>query len=470
MFGTDGIRGKWGSSIINEEVVIKVSQAILNLSKQRDYKKIVIGYDTRLSCRVIFNLIYKTFNENEIEVINCGYLPTNGVALITTKFKCFGVMITASHNEYSDNGLKIFDNNGIKISKELEEQITLLCQEIDIKSNQIIDSEIDSMFINQIYNNKYLNPIDFYFNSLLQNLPTENVKNHCKMNILIDFGNGAGFILRSNLENYLKKLNISLTVINYNPDGKNINYLCGSNHIESLKNITKDYDLLFAFDGDADRIVMMDCDGFLYNGDKIIAFLAKNLQSKSIVHTCMSNSALDDFLKSNFGYEVIDISEEQGDGGNYDKKIIITKVGDKNVFDAMEKSNALFGGEESGHIIIKPMKASDSIFVTLFILSILQKNIQKIIENDISLKTSDVIKKELKLFEDYPQISKSFYFDGNDSEILVGKIKKIISEYQGIRSVVRKSGTEPKLRIMIEGNNLSEQISREIFEKINKLF
>ena len=419
-FGTDGIRGTVNQGNITGEKFFKFGLASGTYFKnQKKNKQIaIIAKDTRLSGYTLEPALVSGLVSGGMHVFTLGPLPTNGLAMLTKLMRAnMGIMITASHNPYYDNGLKLFGPDGMKLSDQIEKKIEKL---IDAKNTK------------QLTNPKLLGRVkrledgnEKYIKILKKNFPKNfNLKG---IKIALDCANGASYKAAPKL---LTDLGAKVISIGITPNGLNINDKCGSTHPIRIKSAVKNYraHVGISFDGDADRIIMCDEKGKIINGDQIIAMLAKRWKLKKIlkggvVGTLMSNYGLEKFLKK----EKI--------------KFLRSKVGDRYVKEKMKKFNFNLGGEQSGHIILgKFATTGDGLLVALEVL--------------FSLRKKKKASKLLNVFRPLPQILENvFVKDKNIINNLKTKnaIKKAnrIMGSQG-RILVRKSGTEPKIRIMAE--------------------
>ena len=419
-FGTDGIRGTVNQGNITGEKFFKFGLASGTYFKnQKKNKQIaIIAKDTRLSGYTLEPALVSGLVSGGMHVFTLGPLPTNGLAMLTKLMRAnMGIMITASHNPYYDNGLKLFGPDGMKLSDQIEKKIEKL---IDAKNTK------------QLTNPKLLGRVkrledgnEKYIKILKKNFPKNfNLKG---IKIVLDCANGASYKVAPKL---LTDLGAKVISIGITPNGLNINDKCGSTHPIRIKSAVKNYKahVGISFDGDADRIIMCDEKGKIINGDQIIAMLAKRWKLKKIlkggvVGTLMSNYGLEKFLKK----EKI--------------KFLRSKVGDRYVKEKMKKFNFNLGGEQSGHIILgKFATTGDGLLVALEVL--------------FSLRKKKKASKLLNVFRPLPQILENvFVKDKNIINNLKTKnaIKKAnrIMGSQG-RILVRKSGTEPKIRIMAE--------------------
>tara|TARA_B100001248_G_scaffold173062_1_gene131185 strand:+ start:5562 stop:6896 length:1335 start_codon:yes stop_codon:yes gene_type:complete len=422
-FGTDGIRGTVNQGIITGEKFFKFGLASGTFFKnQKKSKQIaIIAKDTRLSGYTLEPALVSGLVSGGMHVFTLGPLPTNGLAMLTKSMKAnMGIMITASHNPYYDNGLKLFGPDGLKLSDKIEKKIEKL---IDAKnSNQLTNPRLLGR-VKRLENGN-----DKYITILKKNFPKNfNLKG---VKIVLDCANGASYKAAPKL---LKDLGAKVISLGINPDGFNINKKCGSTYPSNIKTAVKKYKahVGISFDGDADRIIMCDELGKIIDGDQIIAMLAKRWKRKKIlrggvVGTLMSNYGLEKFLK------------------NEKIKFLRSKVGDRYVKEKMRKFNFNLGGEQSGHIILgKFATTGDGLLVALEVLFSLRK----------SKKASSL----LNIFKPLPQTLENVTVK-NKEIIDTQACRKAIKEAKKLmnnrgRILVRKSGTEPKIRIMAESNN-----------------
>ena len=422
-FGTDGIRGTVNEGDINGEKFFKFGLAAgTYFTNQRKSKQTaIIAKDTRLSGYTLEPALVSGLTSAGMNVFTLGPLPTNGLAMLTKIMGAnMGIMITASHNPYYDNGLKLFGPDGLKLSDKIEKKIESL---IDSSTKKYL---LKPRILGRVKRLETAN--DNYIKIIKENFPKNFSLKGIK--IVIDCANGAGYKSGPNLLNSLGAKTISIGV---NPNGLNINEKCGSTYPKNIQLAVKKHkaDLGIALDGDADRIILCDEKGKIIDGDQIIAALAKRWKSKKIlkggvVGTLMSNYGLENFFKK----EKINF--------------IRSKVGDRYVKEKMKKFKYNLGGEQSGHIILgKFATTGDSLLVALEVLFSLRKG----------KKASDLF----NIFKPVPQVL----------ENIVVKNKNIIKSFKTRRSIklaeqlikgqgrllVRKSGTEPKIRIMGESKN-----------------
>ncbi len=422
-FGTDGIRGTVNQGNITGEKFFKFGLASGTYFKnQKKTKQIaVIAKDTRLSGYTLEPALVSGLVSGGMHVFTLGPLPTNGLAMLTKSMRAnMGIMITASHNPYYDNGLKLFGPDGMKLSDRIEKKIEKL---IDAKNTKQLT---DPKLLGRV--KRLENGNDEYIKILKNNFPKNFKLDGTK--IVLDCANGASYKAAPKL---LEELGAKVIALGVDPNGLNINQKCGSTYPAKLKSAVKKYGahVGISFDGDADRIIMSDEKGKIIDGDQIIAMLAKRWKLKKIlkggvIGTLMSNLGLQNFLKK----EKI--------------KFYRSKVGDRYVKENMRKFNFNLGGEQSGHIILgKFATTGDGLLVALEVLFSLRKGIKA--------------SKLLNVFKPLPQTLENVLV--KDKNIInQSKTKKAIrlaKKLMGSRGriLVRKSGTEPKIRIMAESHN-----------------
>ena len=422
-FGTDGIRGRVNKEKINGEMFFKFGLAAGTYFKnQKKNKQIaIIAKDTRLSGYTLEPALVSGLASAGMHIFTFGPLPTNGLAMLTKKMRAnLGIMITASHNPYYDNGLKLFGPDGLKLSDLIEKKI-----------EKLIDTNIS---IN-LSNPKILGRVqrlesgsEKYIEIFRSNFP--NQFNLRGLKIAIDCANGAAYKVGPLL---FESLGAQVYKTGINPNGFNINERCGSTYPNKIRNFTKKNKahIGISLDGDADRIIICDENGKIVDGDAIIAMLAKRWKKKKIlkggvIGTLMSNFGLEEYFKKN------------------KIKFLRSQVGDRHVKELMKKNKFNLGGEQSGHIILgKFATTGDGLLVALEVLFSMRKG-----------------KKASELFNNFkptPQLLENVVVK-NKSIIKSDKCKKAINHANKLisgngRMLVRKSGTEPKIRIMCESND-----------------
>lgn len=442
LFGTDGVRGIVNKDLTSD-LAIKIGTAVSRVLKSNLNKnklKFIIGSDTRESKDMFTNAISYGVTEEGCDMINVGVLPTPAIAYLVKLYGLDGAFIvSASHNPSEYNGIKVLDKEGFKLSDELE----LECEKIilnDFKMDESIKEK--GTFANDP------TAIEHYVNYLVSTVD-EKFRN---IKILIDTANGASYETANKV---FSELGCNYTIINNNPDGKNINDNAGSTHIEGLqeKVVEGNYDIGIAYDGDADRCILVDEKGNVIDGDFIIAIVGNELKKEgkltnnTVVGTIMSNMGLKKFC------------EEK------DINFVDTKVGDKYVLREMLKEGYIIGGEQSGHIIFKELaNTGDGELTSLQILNIMAKENKKLSE------LASIMRK-------YPQkmINVEVTKEGKESFEKSDEIKEVIKSYEDKlgdrgRVNVRPSGTENLIRVMFEGETQEEvdSLCQELASYIEK--
>ncbi len=425
LFGTDGVRGKAGQ-VLSATLAMRLAMAAgIYFRKHSITNKIIVGKDTRRSGYMIENAIVSGLTAVGYNVRQIGPMPTPAIAFLTEDLRCdAGIMISASHNPYFDNGVKFFDKRGNKLSEQAEQEIEdIYFDDNLINENQALGMDIGaSKRIDDVIG-RYIVHIK---NSLPKTLTLNNIR------VVLDVAHGAAYKVAPIV---FTELGADVIIINDEPNGRNINESCGALHPHSLSESVKKYraDIGFAFDGDADRLVVVDEKGEIVDGDKLLGALATyqkergKLSNQGMVATLMSNQALDDYLSTK------------------DIKLFRCGVGDKYVLETMQKEGLNFGGEQSGHIILSEYaKTGDGLAAALQVISYM------LIKNK---KASEV----LNPFQLYPQILKNIKIkrkiplhEIQGYNELIENLKK-----EHIRSLIRYSGTENLLRILLEGKDFS---------------
>ena len=430
IFGTDGVRGKVNEYPMTPEIAMKIAAIVGSKAASKEngnLKKVVVGKDTRRSCYMLEAAITAGLISAGVDVILTGPIPTPAVSMLTKSLRAdFGIMISASHNLFEDNGIKIFDDNGVKISDEMQYEIEKLLampyEKFYTEANKLGKvKRLDDVI------GRY---VEFVKSSISRDISFKNVK------IALDVANGAAYKIAPEI---FTELGAEVFVFNDEPNGENINHNCGSTHPGIISDMVQKLgcDIGIAVDGDADRLIICDENGKIIDGDYIIAAIAlsllgqKALKGDAVIVTIMSNLGLEKFLLS-LGINVIR-----------------TPVGDRNVIAKMQETGANLGGEQSGHIILNDYsKTGDGILSAIQILSYLVKN---------KLKVSSITKLFAKIPQTLvnvrPEPSKKINLTSGNAAEMIEKAKEIL-EGTG-RIVVRKSGTENLIRIMVEGEDES---------------
>ncbi len=423
LFGTDGVRGKAGKKVSAISAMRLAMATGIYFRQFSKTNKILVGKDTRRSGYMIENAIVSGLTAVGYDVIQIGPMPTPAIAFLTENMRCdAGIMISASHNPYDDNGIKFFDSEGNKLNRDKEEKIeAIYADDVQIDEAQVTGKDIGkSKRIDDVIG-RYIVHIK---NSFPKALTLSGKR------VVIDCANGAGYIVGPTI---LNELGAEVVVIGDKPNGFNINEGCGATCANSLAKVVLDKraDIGIALDGDADRLVVVDEKGNIVDGDKLMAVLAVHLKNQGtlkgdgMVATVMSNEGLGDYL------------ETQG--------LVLHRaaVGDKNVVELMQKEGINFGGEQSGHIIFSDYaKTGDGISSALQALAYLVGS---------GKKASEVFNP----YESYPQLLVNLLVEEKKpfEEIEGLDTLKEKVESQGMRHLFRYSGTENKIRLLLEGRD-----------------
>ncbi len=445
IFGTDGIRGIFNKDI-TYSLAYKVGYA-LGLTLKSNHP-VVIGRDTRVSGDILLEAISSGIKAADKEFIDIGICPTPTIPfLIKENGFCSGIMISASHNPPEYNGIKIFDKNGKKISKDIENLIQLIIEESK-------DTEIVSKTMTSSDTNKDL--LKIYVNSLIKTMDNENLEG---MKIVLDTCYGSATTCA---EKVFKDLGAKIIVINNEKNGLKINLNCGSTCLTPLKKaiLENDADMGFSFDGDADRVIGIDSKGNILDGDHILFLWGRELMEEKV----LTKNTIISTEMANLGFE--------NAWNNLGGILYRTEVGDKFIYEAITEKKAILGGEQSGHILSKINNFCGDGILTAIQISRYCK--RKKINLNSWLKSS---------FNPYPQkltnISLDFDFkriNKSLKELINESIKKFSSNNEdNFRIYVRPSGTEPVLRVLVEAKNpkemeiISKNITSEINSKIEKI-
>jgi phosphoglucosamine mutase len=433
-FGTDGIRGPV-ESVITPEACLKIGHATGIVMKELGWKTVVIGKDTRISGYMLESALQAGFIAAGVNVQLAGPLPTPGVAYLTKTLRNkFGVVISASHNDFLDNGIKIFNDNGEKISRDIEKRIE---KYISSNLNPVKTSKIGKAYRFDESGPRY---IEFCKSTVPSDISFASLR------IVLDCANGACYKVSPEI---FQELGAEVITIGINPDGYNINQECGSTYPELIqKEVIKhraDYGI--SLDGDGDRVILVDEKGNILDGDDLLYILAFSNPNRTgswsgVVGTLMSNLGLEDGIKK-LGY-----------------KFKRANVGDKYVTNMLSDMGWMLGGETSGHIICKDLVSTgDGTIAALKVISSLLI---------LGKKPSEVLSNYTKI----PQINKAVKVSNKDiinDKDLKSLLKKIESDLTVGRILVRPSGTESKIRIMVESSesNVAEKFASDI-EKLIK--
>ena len=425
-FGTDGIRGRANAWPITPELAMKVAMAVgLSFRKGTHRHRVVIGKDTRLSGYMIETAMVAGFTAVGVDVFMTGPIPTPGVAMLTRSLRCdFGVMISASHNPYQDNGIKIFGPDGYKLSDEIEAEIEALLEE-DLTGRLAPSADLGRAKRIDGVQDRY---IEFAKRTLPRNQSLAGLR------VVIDCGHGAAYRVAPDA---LWELGAEVFKIGVEPDGRNINDGCGSTAPALLQQKVHELraDVGIALDGDADRVIIVDEKGQIVDGDQLMAVIAESwaeeglLARKGIVATVMSNLGLERHL------------------GGLGLELVRTGVGDRYVVEAMRAGGYNVGGEQSGHIVLSDHSTTgDGLIAALQLLGVVQRRGRPV---------SEICHR----FEPVPQILKNVRFKGG-KPLEDASVKQVIRDAEARlsgcgRLVIRPSGTEPLIRVMGEADDAS---------------
>ncbi|MDR7870651.1 MAG: phosphoglucosamine mutase [Tissierellaceae bacterium] len=442
LFGTDGIRGV-ANTELTPELAFKVGRAAAYILSNGENGKVLVGKDTRASGDMLESALVAGITSMGLDVVLLGIIPTPAVAYLTRKYSALaGVVISASHNPGEYNGIKFFDNKGLKLPDEMEDKIEEIVKDSkELDTHRPTGERIGRVNIEKNSSTDYKE----YLKSTI-NIDLTGMK------IAMDCGHGALYNIGPEI---IRELNGQVVVVNDTPDGMNINRKCGSTNPDIIKNlvIEEKADMGISFDGDGDRIIAVDNKGNLVDGDHILAICATHLKEKdklpnnTVVGTVMTNMGLDIYLKEN-GMDIVK-----------------TSVGDRYVLEEMLKSGYVIGGEQSGHIIFLDYNTTgDGLATGLHLLEVIQETGKSL--NDLN-----------KLMTNYPQVLVNAKVDNDkkykylEDEVIKEEIEKIEEIFHGQgRVVIRPSGTEPLVRVMIEGKNQEEitTIAKNLAQTIEK--
>ncbi|PJX23619.1 phosphoglucosamine mutase [Psychrobacter sp. L7] len=433
-FGTDGIRGKFGESPITPDFILKLGYVtgrvlIENNANPSRKPSVVIGKDTRLSGYVIEGALQSGFNAAGVDVHMLGPLPTPAIAHLTRSFNAdAGVVISASHNPYFDNGIKFFSGDGKKLTDEMQtainDKLTAIMSASEADNNTIMPI-VDPAKLGK--NNRINDAKGRYIEFCKGSFPYQYDLSH--LTVVVDCANGAGYSVAPRV---MRELGANVIAINHAPDGININADCGSTHPAGLQKAVVEHgaDVGIALDGDGDRIVMVDETGALVDGDGILYVLATQGadKAKGVVGTLMSNMGLELALKA------------------ADIDFVRAKVGDRYVMQALEANGWILGGEPSGHILcLDKSRTGDAIIAGLQVLAVMQargRALSDLVEglDVLPQKLVNVRLSEMKDPFEYPELVAAF---DKARATLAGRG----------RLLIRQSGTEPMIRVMVESDD-----------------
>ncbi|MBL8782812.1 MAG: phosphoglucosamine mutase [Alphaproteobacteria bacterium] len=424
-FGTDGIRGKANTKPMTAETALRVGMAAGRYFTRGDHRhRVVIGKDTRLSGYMIETALVAGFTSVGMDVLQFGPLPTPAVAMLTRSLRAdLGVMISASHNAYQDNGIKLFGPDGYKLSDSVEAGIE------NLMDNGLEEHLADASKLGRAkrIEDAQARYIEFAKRTFPQHLRLDGLR------IVLDCANGAAYRVAPEV---LWELGAEVIKIGVDPDGFNINRECGSTSTSAMCNKVKESraDLGIALDGDADRVMLADERGQIIDGDQVLALIARSwskagtLKGKGVVATVMSNLSLERYLNA-MGLQ-----------------LARTAVGDRYVVEHMRQHGFNVGGEQSGHLVMSDFSTTgDGLIAALQVLAVIAESKQKASE-------------ATHLFEPLPQILKNVRFRAGAKPLESQEVATAIQDGEARlankgRLLIRKSGTEPLIRVMAEGDD-----------------
>ncbi|GGY51325.1 phosphoglucosamine mutase [Parvularcula lutaonensis] len=435
VFGTDGVRGMSNQGALTPQGVMSLGMAAGKIFRRGEHRhRVVIGKDTRLSGYMIEPALCAGFVAAGMDVLMLGPVPTPAMAMLTRSMRAdLGVMISASHNPYHDNGLKFFGPDGYKLSDDLELEIEALMEE-GVTDGLATPEKLGRAKRIDDAGPRY---IEFAKSTLPRRLSLEGVR------VVLDCANGAAY---KTAPVVLWELGADVKAIGVEPNGFNINDGCGSTHPEKMQQAVLEYraDIGIALDGDADRVLISDEKGNLIDGDQILATIATSLQrqgklrGEGVVGTVMANMGFEKFL------------------GEHGMSLVRTKVGDRYVVEAMRERGMNVGGEPSGHVILSDYATTgDGLITALNVLRVVAEQdrpVSEVCDN----------------FDAFPSILENVRFSG-ENPLKTDDVRKAIDAGNKAladkgRTVIRKSGTEPLIRVMAEGEN--EQLVRKVVDDI----
>lgn len=440
LFGTDGVRGRVGQTL-TPELAYRLGRAagtVLAADAQGDHRTVVIGRDSRLSGQMLEAALTAGLTATGMDVISCGLIPTPAVAwLVRTYHAVAGVVISASHNPYWDNGIKFFNQAGLKLSDDKEDEIARLVE----KTAEIAYAAEDA--IGQVmYDGE---AVERYKDFLLQQAQFKA----CSLKAVVDCANGSASPIAEKL---FSDLGLKVVMRANHPDGVNINADCGSTHMDGLIEavLAEGADIGLAFDGDADRFLAVAADGSVIDGDQLMSIYAHDLQARGeldpnlLVVTVMSNLGLKLAMKKS-GVDLVE-----------------TQVGDRYVNEALTAHDGVLGGEQSGHIIFRRINSTgDGLLSALMLLNIMVRQGLSLKELAASMQRMPQILVNVKVRD------KNAWADDERISAVIARVEAALGETG--RVLVRASGTEPLLRVMVEGENKAEidQLAHEIADEID---
>lgn len=441
LFGTDGVRGVANTEPMTVETALQLGRAAAHVFKNGERRhSIVIGKDTRLSGYMLENALVSGICSMGVDVLLIGPLPTPGIAYITRSLRAdAGIVISASHNPFEDNGIKFFSHEGCKLHDDLESRMETLISNGEIDGIRPTAMDVGKAFRIDDAQGRY---VEFVKNSFPRGMVLDGMK------IVLDCANGAGYRVAPRI---LRELGAEVSVLNAEPDGTNINRACGALHPEAIINRVRECvaDAGICLDGDADRVIMIDEKGAVVDGDHIMAICAIDMKRRGV----LTGNVLVTTVMSNYGLELC--------MARAGIELVRTRVGDRYVIEEMLKRDASLGGEQSGHLIFREHTTTgDGMISALQMLRIMRATGKPLSELRGTMETLpqvmvNVAVAEKKPFEEMPRVQESI----EEAENKLGCTGRV---------VVRYSGTEHIARVMIEGRDQAaiEAMANEIAKKI----
>ncbi len=447
LFGTDGIRGQANAYPINSEIALKLGKAVAHVFEASGHgaKRAVIGKDTRLSGYMLEMALTSGLVSMGMDVLLVGPVPTPAVAHLTKSMGAtVGFMLTASHNPFDDNGIKIFDRKGFKLSDEVEDRIESLMLDGELTSDHVRSVDLGKVYKIEDARGRYIE----FAKSSIQNESFEGLK------IVLDCANGASYMLGPWI---FKELGAEVVKVHNEPNGYNINNGCGAMHPEAVGTLVREHgaDVGIAFDGDADRVIFTDSQGRVVDGDRILAMCAIDMKQRgelkddTLVVTTMSNLGLHDAMKQ------------------HGIRIATTDVGDRYVIERMRTDGLNLGGEKSGHVILLDYATTgDGIITALQVLNLMKRTGKSLAEladcmTEYPQRLVSLRVREKKPLEELPALSAA-----------VARCEEALG--QSGRVIIRYSGTEKKMRVLVESpdeavvNRWTDELVATVKEEIGE--
>lgn len=431
VFGTDGVRGRANKLPMVPEIAMALGRAAGKLlAKRTDKARVVIGKDTRLSCYMFENALIAGLCSMGVDTLMVGPLPTPGVAFITRAYRAnAGIIISASHNPYYDNGIKFFDSEGFKLPDAWEAEMEEMITKNEFDDALPADDQIGKNARVSDADGRY---IEFVKATFPRGLTLKNLK------IVLDCANGGGYKVAPLV---FRELDATVFTYGVQPNGLNINLNCGSMHPETVQKAVIEHraDVGIALDGDADRVVMVDENAQIVDGDTMLAICARDMQKRGL----LKNNRVVGTVMSNFGF--IKAMEELG------IEVIMSQVGDRYVIQDMLKHEAILGGEQSGHVIFLDHNTTgDGLVCALQVLRIM-------IESDSKLSDlASFVKRYPQTLVNVKVHSKPPLKNLKDTQTAIDEVEKILGNTG--RVLVRYSGTENICRVMVEGSKQKQVV------------